>query len=224
MDRYVRQIKLSEIGDSGQEKIRNSSVVIVGVGALGSVSAELLTRMGVGKICLIDGDSVSLVNIHRQFLFSEEDVDKKKVIVAKEKLEKINSDVYFDVAEEFLSSENVDMLLSGFDLILDCTDNMKARHVINDFCLRFGKTWVYAAASSVMGNVAVIDNPQKFESIFKTGETFDRCSEIGVFSPVCSLISSVQVSEAVKYLVGVDYSKEFMRFNLWESSFDIINF
>ncbi|MCF7901681.1 HesA/MoeB/ThiF family protein [Candidatus Woesearchaeota archaeon] len=224
MDRYIRQTKLSEIGEEGQNRLKSSSIVVVGVGALGTFTAQLLCRMGIGRIHLIDADSVSLVNLHRQVLFDEKDLEKKKVVVAKEKLEKINSDMHIEFSEEFISEENVDMLLSGFDLILDCTDNMKARHVINDFCLRFGKTWIYSAASSVKGNVAVIDDPKNFDLIFKTGENFDRCSEIGVFSPVCSLVSSVQVSEAIKFLLGKNYSKDLLRFNLWDNSFEMIGF
>ncbi|MCF7872207.1 HesA/MoeB/ThiF family protein [Candidatus Woesearchaeota archaeon] len=222
MDRYVRQIKLSEIGVEGQRKLRDSSVVVVGVGALGTLSAEILVRMGIGKVCLVDGDRVSLVNLHRQVLFCEDDVDKLKVLVAKEKLGRLNSSVKVDVVDEFLNEDNVDVLLFGFDLILDCTDNMKARQVINDFCFRFGKTWIYAAASSVRGNVAVIDDAEKFSSFFRTGETFDSCSDVGVFSPVCSLVSSIQVSETVKFLLGKEYSKELLRFDLWKNSFDKI--
>lgn len=221
MTRYIRQIKLEEIGKQGQEKICAGSVIVVGVGALGTATSELLVRAGIGKICLIDGDSVSLVNLHRQLLFEEADDGKKKAFVAKEKLNKINSDVEIEIVEEFLDENNVDMLLTGYDLILDCTDNMRTRKIINDYCLRFDKIWIYAAASSTKGNVLVVDNPQKFNSIFKTGETFDNCKEIGVINTVTAIVSSLQVTEAIKIIVGKAYCKKLIRFNVWDNSYEL---
>lgn len=221
MNRYIRQIKLEEIGEIGQEKINAASVVVIGIGALGTATSELLVRAGIGKICLIDGDVVSLVNLHRQVLFVESDEGKKKVVVASERLKKINSEVEVEIVEDFVDENNVDMLLNGFDLILDCTDNMRSRKIINDYCLRFDKTWIYAAASSTKGNVLVVDNPEKFNTIFKTGETFDNCREIGVINTVTTIVSSLQVTEALKILMNKKYCKKLIRFDVWTNSYEL---
>lgn len=219
--RYLRQEVLKEIGKSGQHKIKSSSVVVVGVGALGTVSSELLVRAGVGKLLLIDGDVISFVNLQRQ-LYSEKDVGKKKIVVAKEHLQEVNGDVSIDLIDDFLDSENVDIFLDGYDLILDCSDNMKTRHIINNYCQRFGKIWIYAAASGTKGNVFVVYEPETFRKYFNSGETFDTCEEIGVVNSLTSLIASLQVTEALKIIVGEDYCKDLIRFDVWNNKYEKI--
>lgn len=218
MKRYTRQVVLEEIGKEGQEKILAASVAIVGIGALGTVSSELLLRAGVGKLLLVDKDKVDLVNLQRQLLFSEEDLDKKKVIAAKERLKKINSDVEINVVEDFLEDSNSD-ILKNYDLVLDCTDNMRARHVINDYCEKNKKKWIYAAASGTKGNVLVVENYEQFRKIFNSGETFDSCRELGVINSLTNIISSLQTVEAFKILVGEVYCKDLIRFDVWNNSY-----
>jgi len=219
--RYLRQEVLKEIGKGGQHKIKSSSVAIVGVGALGTMSGELLVRAGVGKLLLIDGDVVSFVNLQRQ-LYSEKDVEKKKVVVFKEHLQEVNGDVSIDLIDDFLDSENVDIFLDGYDLILDCSDNMKTRHIINDYCQRFGKIWIYAAASGTKGNVFVVDKPETFRKYFNSGENFDTCEEIGVVNSLTVIIASLQVTEALKIIVGEDYCKDLIRFDVWNNKYEKI--
>ncbi len=218
MDRYARQIKLGEIGGEGQGYLLNSRVAVIGVGALGTVCSQLLVRAGIGELLLVDNDVVDIVNLQRQVLFGEEDVGKQKTVVAKNMLEKINSDVKIKIFNEWLNLDNVNVL-DDYDLILDCTDNMKARHVINDYCKESKKIWIHAAGSGVKGNILVVDNPETFSQIFKTNESFDSCEEIGVINSLTSVIASLQVTEALKILMKKDYCRDLIRFNLWNNEY-----
>ncbi len=216
--RYARQEALEQIGRQGQKKLLKSKVVIVGVGALGTVTCELLARAGVGEILLIDNDEVHLVNLQRQ-LFLEEDIGKSKAKVMQKRVSQINKDVKVKVFEEFLTEQNSNVL-TGYDLILDCTDNMKARQVINAHCKTSKQIWIHAAGSSVKGNLVVIDDPERFEKIFKTAQTFDSCEEIGVINSLTMTISSLQVVEAIKILTDQSYCKDLIRINLWENKYE----
>lgn len=222
MNRYIRQERLECFGVEGQLKLRGSRVVVVGVGALGSLCAELLVRAGVGELLLVDRDVVSLENIHRQFLFKEGDVGLLKTVVAKRELKLINSGVVINTFDDYLSVDNVD-ILRGFSLVLDCTDNMFARNVIDGFCGVIGLVWVHGAVSGVRGNVLVVDGSVSFKSFFRSGESFDSCAEIGVLNTVSSFVSVLQVNEALKVLVGAPYCRGLLRFNLWDFSFDVFN-
>ncbi len=221
MDRYVRQRSLRQLGDAGQEKLKDSKVAIIGVGALGTLTAELLARAGVGKILLVDKDVVDMVNLQRQVLFEEKDIGQKKVLVAKEKLQRINRNVEFEVIDDFLRDGN-SVVLNEYGLILDCTDNMNARRSINNFCASSGKIWVHAAGSGVTGNVLVVDNPVLFEKIFGGSASFDSCEEIGVINSLTAMVSSLQVTEALKILVGNEYCKDLIRVNPWENKYERI--
>lgn len=220
-NRYIRQEILEEIGKEGQDKIQKGSVAVIGVGALGTCTCELLVRAGIGKLLLVDNDKIDLTNLQRQLLFDEDDVGKKKVVVAKEKLSKINSEVEINIVNEFLDENNID-LLDDYDLVLDCTDNMKARHVINDYCENKKKKWIYSAAIGVTGNILVVDDYMKFRSIFKSGEAFDNCENIGVINTIIPMISSIQVTETIKILTNQEYTKELIRINNWENDYQTI--
>ena len=219
--RYKRQEVLSQIKVRGQKKIRNSKIAVVGVGALGTVTTELLARSGIGELLLIDKDEVSLLNLQRQ-LFEEKDVGKPKVLAMKKRINKVNKDVTIKTKKTYLSEKNVS-ILNGYELILDCTDNMKARHTINKYCEKTSKKWVHGAASSVIGNVLVVDNPKKFSQIFRTGETFDNCNEIGVVNTITTMVASIQVTQALKIILGKKYSDKLIRINIWEDEYRLFN-
>src|SRR3989338_4972766 len=140
--RYIRQEIFREIGKEGQEKLKKSTIAIVGLGALGTNSAELLARAGIGKLLLIDRDVVELSNLQRQSLFNENDVGKPKALAAKEHLKKINNEVEFNVFADDLNHENIyrmipindfknNKIIKNIDIILDCTDNLETRFLIN---------------------------------------------------------------------------------------------
>lgn len=220
-NRYVRQEALTEIGKAGQALLGKSSVAVIGMGALGSCTAEMLVRAGVGRVLLVDKDKVDFVNLQRQMLFEEKDVGKSKVKVASEKLKRINSEVVVEFEEVFLSTEN-SSILDAYDLILDCTDNMFARHIINDYCERNKKTWIYSAVVGTKGNVLVVQDCKKFRQVFKSAESFDNCENLGVVNSAVTMTSSIQVSEALKFLVKNGVSKQLIRFDAWKNEFEKI--
>ena len=149
-DRYSRQTALSEIGEKGQQLLAQKKVVIVGVGALGSVAAELLIRAGLGKLLLIDRDIVEESNLPRQFLYCEDDIGKSKALAAQERLQKINKNCQIQAEAAHLNKKNLS-LLADADLILDGTDNLSTRFLLNDYCKKEKKLWIYAAAIKTSG-------------------------------------------------------------------------
>ena len=212
--RYLRQEKLKEIGKKGQQKINQAKIAIVGVGALGTITSELLLRAGVKNILLIDPDTVSILNLHRQTFF-EKDIDKNKAKAMKSKLKKIDGNANIKISTKLLTPKNTN-ILKNYDLILDCTDNMTARHTINDYCQKTNKTWIHAAGSSTTGNILVVKDHQKFRKLFNK-PTLDKCEEIGVINTLTTTIASLQVTQAIKIILGKKPSEELIRLNIWEN-------
>ena len=151
-EKYSRQILIREIGKEGQQILANTKIAIVGLGAVGSVTAELLCRAGVGYLLLVDRDMVEESNLQRQLLYTEEDIGKSKAFAAQERLSKINSSIQVIAEAIHLDTTNLSFLENA-DLILDCTDNLQTRFVINDFCKKVKQKWVYAAAIKNAGYV-----------------------------------------------------------------------
>jgi adenylyltransferase/sulfurtransferase len=221
MKKYARQMLLPGIGEEGQKKLRASCVAVVGVGAIGSLAADYLARAGVGRLILIDKDKVEEVNIHRQLLYSRDDLGKSKVIVAKEELLGANNDVAVEVYEEFISERNAEKFLSGADLILDCTDKMSARKTLSDYCGKKNKTWIHAAASGAKCNVLVVDGNSGYSRYFDS-ELFEDCSQNAIIGPAAGLAACVQATEAIKFLVGEKPCGELQRFDLWKNRNEMI--
>jgi adenylyltransferase/sulfurtransferase len=224
LERYGRQILFPEMGEEGQMKLLKSKVVIVGVGALGTVIANHLVRSGVGKIRLIDRDVVELSNLQRQSLFDEVDakLNLPKAVAAKNKLNLINSDVMIDAVIADLNIDNAEELLTGFDVILDGTDNFMTRFLINDVAVKYRIPWVHGAAVSSRGLFAVIKPGETpcYRCLFPhvptgRGET---CDTIGVLSPITDIIGSFQAMEAIKILVGAKTNPNLEQMDIWDSS------
>ncbi|MDP4012276.1 MAG: ThiF family adenylyltransferase [Candidatus Nanoarchaeia archaeon] len=207
--RYNRQALYLE----NDALLRGKKVAIVGIGALGSVAAELLVRAGIGWIILIDRDSVELSNLQRQSLFDENDVGKMKAIQAKEHLDKINSDVTVEAFSEDLDYENIDLI--NADLVLDCTDNLETRHLINEYCNKKKIKWIYSGAIQNRGFIFnVIPDNACFNCIVKAKHGVETCDTVGVLNSITHTIGSLQVNEAVKLLLNKDYEKDLMHINL----------
>jgi len=218
--RYIRQEISGEIGKNGQEKLRKSTAAIVGVGALGSVSAELLARAGIGKLLLIDRDIVELSNLQRQSLFDENDIGKPKALAAKEHLSKINSDVEINFFIEDLNFENIRKILNkNIDLVLDCTDNLETRFLINDFSIKNNLPFIYSSAVGSKGYVFnIIPNKTPCLRCFlKEASQLDTCETAGVLNSITNLISSIQSNEAIKILLGKGYEKNLLFFDVWKN-------
>ena len=214
--RYARQESLIDKGN--QELLKSKIVAIVGIGAIGTNSANLLARSGINLI-LIDHDKVDLTNLDRQSLFDEKDVGKLKVKATKEKLSNINSEIKIKICKEKLTGKNLDILYS--DLILDCTDNLEARFLINKFCIENKIPWVHAAAIKYSGIVFnFVPGNACFNCIYKNVDNIERCEDVGILNSVVSLISAIQASEALKILLEKSYEKNLIRVNLQNNSFD----
>ena len=204
--RYDRQIKLDEVGVSGQEKLRAASVLIVGVGGLGCPAAQYLVGAGVGKVALMDHDKVSMTNLHRQVLYDEFDVGKLKALVAKEKLQRLNGEVELVAIEEALTIENAERLFSQYDLILDGTDNFETKYLINDACILTRKPWVYASIYKNEGQLSVFNykNGPTYRCLFpKTTRQNVSCEATGVLGVVSGVFGMLQAAEALKIILGV---------------------
>lgn len=229
--RYIRQEILKEIGKTGQQKLSRSAVAVVGLGALGSNSAELLARAGIGKLILIDRDVVESSNLQRQRLFNENDIGRPKAIAAKEHLKKINNEIEFDVFVDDLNFGNIFQVIpikslknnkkiKNINLILDCTDNMETRFLINDFCVKNCIHFVYSSAVGAKGcifNVTADDGHPCLRCFLKEAAQLDTCDTIGVLNTITSLISSIQVNEAIKLLLNKNHEKKLLFFDIWEN-------
>jgi molybdopterin-synthase adenylyltransferase len=224
LGRYSRQILFQQIGEEGQLKLLSGKVAIVGVGALGTVIANHLVRSGVGYIRLIDRDLVELSNLQRQTLFDEEDANLHlpKAVAAQNRLNRINSTITADAVIADLNLDNAEELLSGFDCIVDGTDNFMTRFLINDVAVKYGIPWVHGAAVSSRGMYASII-PGKtpcYRCLFPhvpsgTGET---CDTVGVLSPLTDIIGSFQAMETMKILVGEKTTPNLEQIDIWDYS------
>ena len=197
------------IGPEGQERLAAGSAVLVGCGAIGAATANLLVRAGIGRLSLIDRDFVETSNLQRQTLFDEADADKAlpKAFAAERKLRSINSDVRVDGIVADLNPRNAEELLSGFPLVLDGSDNFETRFLVNDFAAKSGVPWIYAAAVSSYG-VTMAVRPGQTACLACLLETSgeagleETCDTVGVLGSVVHLIASLQAAEAVNFLAG----------------------
>lgn len=232
VERYSRQRILSEIGKKRQEKIQESSIAIVGIGALGTVAAELLARAGVGKLILIDRDVVELSNLQRQLLFTEKDLGRSKAVVAAEKLKEINSEIKIIPRPVHLSTEN-NRLIAEADLVLDCTDNIQTRDVINQTCRKNNLPWIYAAAIKTEGCVMPIFPKGPCLRCFISTPPIETCATTGVLNTITSVIAAYQTTLALKMILQSqnDFAKipskrneaapegELLKINVWKQTF-----
>jgi len=218
-DRYARQIALPEIGKEGQEKLGRSKVVVVGVGALGTSHASFLARAGVGKLILVDRDIVELNNLQRQVLFDEGDVDSPKVTAAKEHLNCINSAIDIEAKLVDFNFSNAEEIVAPADVILDATDNMETRYLINDACVKLARPWIYGGAVGTSGLVfSVVPNGPCLRCIFPqppgTGD-LPTCDTAGVLNTLPAIIAGYQVTECFKMLTWQQPSPKLLSVSLW---------
>lgn len=229
MDRYDRQVRFSGFGESGQENLSRSTVMIMGAGALGTHAAELLTRMGVSKLITIDMDIVELTNLHRQTLYTEEDVElmKPKVEALKEKLQQINSDVEIKTLNTELSSHNIIGILKEHqpDIVIDAMDHFEIRFLINEACHKLDIPWVYGAAVGSKGSVYAIDfeGPCLKCLMATMPQTGESCEINGVLPPVITQTASLEVSEVIRFLSGEGFSKKLITIDTFGMNYRTMN-
>lgn len=223
IDRYSRQVLFQPIGKEGQQKLATKKVLIVGMGALGTVLANHLVRAGVGHVRFADRDYVEKSNLQRQMLFDEDDVAESlpKAIAAQKRLQKINSDVTVEGIVTDVTLQNIDELMDSVDLVLDGTDNFQTRFLINDACYQKGIPFVYGGAVSSRGMSAIfIPGVTPCLRCFIGGgnSAGQTCDTIGVISPVVDIVASFQAIEALKYLTDNHdvQRKSLITFDVWK--------
>jgi molybdopterin-synthase adenylyltransferase len=224
-ERYSRQILFQGIGEEGQRKLAQSRVVIVGCGATGSALAGLLARAGVGFLRIIDRDFVESSNLQRQSLFDEQDAAESlpKAIAAARKIAAFNSEIAVEAKVEDLIPANTEVLLEGFALILDGTDNFETRYLINDYALKIGVPWIYSAAVGSYGvTLNVIPGETACLACLFPDQPrglVETCETSGILNSAVNLVASVAATEALKFLVGGAGSEWIRRtllsFDLW---------
>ena len=213
IERYSRQIILKKIGVIGQKKLLKSSVLIVGVGGLGSPIAIYLTALGVGKIGIIDKDNVELSNLSRQIIFATNDIKKNKSLTAINKLIKINPEIKLQSFNKKLTKKNINSVAKNFDLIIDGSDNFRTRFLINDYCLKNKKILVSGAISRFDGQVYTFNFSKKkspclrcFMPKVPNNPNIDNCEYDGVLGTLGGIIGSIQANEAIKEILGIGNS------------------
>jgi Dinucleotide-utilizing enzymes involved in molybdopterin and thiamine biosynthesis family 2 len=206
LQRYSRQIMLDEIGFVGLEKLRKAKVCVVGVGGIGNPVVTQLTAMGIGKLKIVDRDIIEISNLHRQHLYTEEDIGKVKVEAAKARLEQINSSVQIEALPNSVTKYTAENIVKGFDIVVDALDSIDARYALNDACIKLNIPLIYAGALGMLGSICTII-PNKtacLRCIFPAlaEDDMPTCSTEGVHPSILYLVGGIQVSEVVKIILG----------------------
>ena len=212
-ERYHRQMILPDFGLRAQQLLQESRVLVMGAGGLGCPALQYLVGAGVGCIGIVDGDQVSLSNLHRQTLFTTDDIGLNKAEIAAQKLRLLNSDINIEAIPVHLTNQNALDVMERFDIIVDGTDNFATRYMINDACVLLQKTLVYGAVSQYEGQVAVFNHllpsgerSANYRDIFpdppKEG-TVLNCVDAGVLGVLPGIMGSMQAAEVIKLITGI---------------------
>jgi adenylyltransferase/sulfurtransferase len=205
-ERYIRHIQLKEVGPSGQAKLGEASVLVVGAGGLGCPVLQYLAAAGVGKLGIVDFDVVSESNLQRQILFMEKDVGQNKAVAAGRKLRSMNSEITINVYPTALTLGNCMELISDYDIVVDGTDNFTTRYLINDTCIKLNKPMVYGSLYKFEGQVSVFNykNGPSYRCLFpippKNSEV-PSCSDIGILGVMPGRIGLIQATEVLKIIL-----------------------
>ena len=229
LERYARQTILPALGRDGQLKLLNSHVLLVGCGALGSASANLLVRAGIGRLTLVDRDYVELSNLQRQVLFDEADVRDRipKAAAAAERLRQINRDVTIEGHVADLNVANAERLARGADVIVDGLDNFETRYLLNDVAVKHGIPWVYGGVIGTYGMTMTIrpGSSPCLRCVFPESPpagSAPTCDTAGVIGPAVETVAAIQAAEVMKLLVGDigALNTSLLAVDLWNISLD----
>ncbi|MCB0655290.1 MAG: ThiF family adenylyltransferase [Saprospiraceae bacterium] len=212
LERYVRQMNLPEIGQEGQDKLAQARVLVVGAGGLGVPNLQYLAASGIGHLGIIDGDKVSLSNLHRQVLYRESDVHKMKVAVAAQHLKDLNRHIHITTYPDYLRRENVLDIFPEYDIVIDGTDQIPVRYLINDACYKVGIPFIYGSIYRFDGQVSALNVPledgtrsSNYRDIFPippAANAIPDCNEGGVIGPLPGLIGTIQAIQVLQYLLS----------------------
>lgn len=219
-ERYERQILVKNLGQHGQDLLASKHIVLIGGGGLGSNSANFFVRMGIRRIDIIDDDVVELSNLHRTSIFAEEDIGRTKSYVLENKLKKINTDVTVKGIHQRVSKENIESLVANADIILDGTDNLALRCLINDVSIKLEKPWVYTGVYETVGMVMGII-PKKTPCLLCLIHTVPEASaeKTPILGNLPGAIASLQCMEAIKILLG-EQPAGLIIYDLWKQHFE----
>ena len=210
--RYSRHILLDELGIEGQQRLLASHALVIGAGGLGSPVALYLGTAGVGRITIVDHDTVDVTNLQRQIAHNLARVGKPKAESARDTIAAINPDVNVTPLVERADAARLDTLVRDADVVIDCSDNFKTRHAVNAACVAHKKPLVSGAAIGFDGQISVYDTRDAeapcYACLFPAEATYEeaQCATMGVFAPLVGIIGSVQAAEALKLLTGVGAS------------------
>jgi len=206
--RYSKQVMLPQIEIEGQQKIMDSTMLIIGMGGLGSPTALYLAASGVGHIIIADFDQVELSNLQRQIIHGTSDIGDDKVNSAKAKMLEINPNIKVTIANEIVHDDNLASLIKDVDIVLDGTDNFESRFEINKACVEFQKPLVSAAVIRLEGQISVFKGYEKDQPCYQClyseeGNENESCVQNGVLAPVAGLVGTIQALQAIKVLLGL---------------------
>ena len=208
MSRYSRQVHLPQVGLLGQQKLQNARILVIGAGGLACAVLPYLTTGGIGTIGIIDGDKIDESNLQRQVLYPENAVGESKVLQAKKKLEALNSATNIKVYNCFLNAENAVSIIENYDVVVDATDSLAIRYLINDACIIAGKPFVYGSVYRFEGQVSVFNykNGPSYRCLFpnppKKGDV-PNCEDIGVLGVLPGIIGTMQANEVLKIILEI---------------------
>ncbi|MCL2760126.1 MAG: HesA/MoeB/ThiF family protein [Desulfuromonadales bacterium] len=208
LERYSRQIMLKEVGEEGQQKLLNSSVLVIGAGGLGSPVLLYLAAAGIGTIGIADGDVVNISNLQRQIIHFSDDVNKKKVLSAEDKIRQLNPNTVVKCYPEYLDSSNIRDIISTYDFVIDATDNFKAKFLINDVCIELGIPFSHGGILETKGQTMTVipDKSPCYRCIFPhppSDNIAKACSFGGVMGVLPGVIGTIQATEAIKFILNI---------------------
>lgn len=206
-EQYSRQIILPELGINGQKKLRSARVLVIGAGALGTVALTYLAAAGVGCIGIAEGDSIDASNLHRQILYTRSDVGKSKLQVASERIQQMNPFIRVRKHEYFLNPKNISAVVRDYDFVIDASDRIETKFLINDACVLENVPFCHAGVVGFQGQVMtwVPGDYPCYRCIFEDvpDDYIPNCAEAGIIGAMSGVIGSVQALEAVKYIAGI---------------------
>lgn len=220
LKKYARQISLDIIGEENQKKLLSKKILIIGLGGTGSAIADLISRIGIKKLILIDRDKIEDTNIHRQILYDYSDINKYKAETAYKKIKKINPDIDIKFYNNTFDASKID-LIKNVDLVFDGTDNMTTRFIINDACNYFNIPWVFTSANEIYGEIKAIipDKTSCYACYNKEPEELPSCSVTGVLNTLPDIIGSFAVNLGIKILLNYDVSGDLYYFDVFNFEF-----
>ena len=206
LERFSRHIILKEVGIEGQEKIISGKVIIIGAGGLGAPAALYLAAAGVGTLGIVDGDAVDLTNLQRQIIHFTPDINKPKVVSAKEKMELINPGIRVLTYQKRVFADNISGIIKDYDFIIDGTDNFSAKFLINDACVLAKKPFSHGGILRFDGQtMTYVPGHACYRCVFREPppkNAVPTCSQAGVLGAVAGMLGTIQAAEALKYLIG----------------------